>query len=177
MDTTRRCVIRGAGLAILGAAVHARAQRSAGLPRIGYLTPGADPREQASWLGMRDLGYVEGKTIVVDRRSAEGDFSRLPALAAEIVASRPDVFVAVLSAAALAARQATSTIPIVMVGATDPVSHEIRTGDQSAHGRRPGHRRPAGASCARGCGAPVRAPGVRVGERLRQCASRTIKCV
>jgi putative ABC transport system substrate-binding protein len=71
---------------------------------------------------MRELGYVDGKNIVVDRRSAEGDFARLPALAAEIVKNRPDVIVAILSAAAVAAKLATATIPIVIVGVSDPVA-------------------------------------------------------
>jgi putative ABC transport system substrate-binding protein len=74
---------------------------------------------------MRDLGYVDGKTIVVDRRSAEGDFARLPALAAEIVKYRPDVIVAIASASTLAAKEATSTIPIVMVGASDPIAARL----------------------------------------------------
>jgi len=92
------------------------------MPRIGFLTPGANPREPAFWQGMRDLGYVEGKTIVVDRRSAEGDFARLPVLALEIVKNRPDVIVAIASASAMAAKQATATIPIVVIGASDPVA-------------------------------------------------------
>jgi putative tryptophan/tyrosine transport system substrate-binding protein len=73
-------------------------------------------------VGMRDLGYVEGKTIVVERRSAEGDFTRLPALAADLVKRRPDVIVAIVSAASIAASQATSEIPIVIVGVGDPVA-------------------------------------------------------
>jgi putative ABC transport system substrate-binding protein len=92
------------------------------MPRIGLLTPGPNPREPAFLEAMRDLGYVDGKNIVVDRRSAEGDFARLPALAAEIVKNRPDVIVALVSAPALAAKHATSTIPIVMVGVSDPVA-------------------------------------------------------
>ena len=71
---------------------------------------------------MRELGYVDGKTMVVDRRSAEGDLARLPALAAEMVKNRPDVIVAIVSAAAVAAKEATSTIPIVLAGAADPVA-------------------------------------------------------
>jgi ABC-type uncharacterized transport system substrate-binding protein len=109
------------GLAILGVSLGSSAQRTGAMPRIGFLTPGPNPREPAFWQGMRDLGYVDGKTIVVDRRSAEGDFARLPGLAAEIVKNRPDVIVAIASAAANAAKEATSTIPIVMVGASDPV--------------------------------------------------------
>jgi len=120
--TNRRTFVRGAGLAILGVSLGSSAQRAGTMPRIGFLTPGPNPREPAFWQGMRDLGYVEGKTIVVDRRSAEGDFARLPALAAEIVKSRPDVIVAIASAAASAAKEATATIPIVMVGSSDPVA-------------------------------------------------------
>jgi putative ABC transport system substrate-binding protein len=105
----------------VGVSLGAFAQSSGAIPHIGYLTPGANPREQGFWQGMRDLGYVEGKTIAVERRSAEGEFSRLPGLASEIVKTRPDVIVAIVSASSIAAKQATSTIPIVMVGAADPV--------------------------------------------------------
>jgi putative ABC transport system substrate-binding protein len=79
-------------------------------------------REPAFWQGMRDLGYIEGKTIVVDRRSAEGNFSRLPTLASEIVANRPEVIVAIASASTNGASHATSSIPIVMVGVADPIA-------------------------------------------------------
>lgn len=120
--TSRRTFVRTAGAALAFAAMGAHAQRAGGLPRIGYLTPGPNPREAAFWAGMRDLGYVEGRTIVVDRRSADGDFARLPALAAEIVKGKPDLIVAIVSASALAAKEATSTIPIVVVGAADPVA-------------------------------------------------------
>jgi putative ABC transport system substrate-binding protein len=92
------------------------------MPRIVVLAPGPNSSESAFWQGMHDLGYVDGKSIVVDRRSAEGDFARLPILADDIVKSRPDVIVAIVSAAALAAKQATATIPIVMVGVSDPIS-------------------------------------------------------
>lgn len=118
----RRRFVRGAGLAMLGVALDSLAQRNRALPHIGFLTPGPNPREAAFWQGMRDLGYVEGKTIVVDRRSAEGDYARLPALAAEIAKNRPDIIVAVASASAIAAKEATTTIPIVVVGSSDPVA-------------------------------------------------------
>ena len=119
--TTRRAFVGGTAFALASAALGAGARRG-GLPRIGYLTPGPNPREAAFWQGMRDFGYVEGKTVVVDRRSADGDFARLPALAAEIVKGKPDVIVAIVSSSALAAKGATSTIPIVVVGAADPVA-------------------------------------------------------
>jgi putative ABC transport system substrate-binding protein len=71
---------------------------------------------------MRDLGYVEGKSIVVDRRSAEGDQSRLPALAGELVRSQPSVIATIVTAPTIAASRATTTIPIVMVAVGDPVA-------------------------------------------------------
>jgi putative ABC transport system substrate-binding protein len=120
--TDRRTFVRGVGLAALGVSLGVSAQRTGTMPRIAFLTPGPNPREPAFWEGMRDLGYIEGKTIVVDRRSAEGDLARLPALAAEIVKGRPDVIVAITSASTSAAKEATSTIPIVMVGSSDPVA-------------------------------------------------------
>ena len=120
--TNRRTFVRGAGLAILCVSLGSAAQRAGTMPRIGFLTPGPNPREPAFWEGMRQLGYVDGKTIVVDRRSAEGDFARLPALAAEIVKDRPEIIVTIASAATVAAKEATSTIPIVMVGAADPIA-------------------------------------------------------
>ena len=107
--------------ALLTLPLAVEAQQTARLPRIGFLTPGPNPREAAFWQGMRDLGYVDGKTIAIDRRSGESDFARLPALAAQIVKNQPDVIVAIASAATFAAKQATSTIPIVMIGSSDPV--------------------------------------------------------
>ncbi|MFO1325136.1 MAG: ABC transporter substrate-binding protein [Burkholderiales bacterium] len=119
--TDRRTFMHAGGLALLAASLRAHAQKTGALPRIALLTPGNNPREPAFWQGMRDLGYVDGKNIVVDRRSAEGDLTRLPALAAEIVKNRPDVIVALVTASTIAAKNATSTIPIVMVGVSDPV--------------------------------------------------------
>jgi putative ABC transport system substrate-binding protein len=118
----RRTFLYAAALGMLGAALESTAQRAGGLPRVGVLLAGANPREAAFWRAMQQLGYVEGKTIVVERRSAAGDPARLPALAAELTKARPDVIVAMSSAAAVAAKQATSTIPIVFAGSSDPVA-------------------------------------------------------
>ena len=71
--------------------------------------------------GLRELGYVEGKNLVVEYRWAEGRPERLDGLAADLVRQRVDVIVASSQAAALAAKRATTTVPIVMVNATDPV--------------------------------------------------------
>jgi putative ABC transport system substrate-binding protein len=70
---------------------------------------------------LRELGYIDGQNLVLDVRRAEGDFSRLPALAAELVALRPDVILAVATPAVSAARRATSSIPIVMGPTADPI--------------------------------------------------------
>jgi len=118
----RRTFVHVTSLALFGVQGSSAAQRTGAIPRIAFLTPGPSTSEPAFWQSMSDLGYVDGKNVVIDRRSAEGDFARLPALAEELVKSRPNVVVAIVSAAALAAKQATSTIPIVMVGVSDPVA-------------------------------------------------------
>ncbi len=77
--------------------------------------------------GLRDLGYVENKNIVIEFRWAEGQYERLPALAAELARLNVDVLVAVGTPCTIAAKQATSTIPIVMVGVGDPIAAGIVT--------------------------------------------------
>src|SRR5947209_13395980 len=122
LEMDRRAFLHATGLGIVAASADILAQPAGPLPRIGLLTPGPNPREPGFWRGMHELGYTEGKTIVVDRRSAEGNFSRLPVLAKELVANRPDVIVAIASASTNAAKYATTSIPIVMVGVTDPIA-------------------------------------------------------
>ena len=94
--------------------------------RVGYLaavTAAADaPRLEAFRQGLRELGYVEGQNLVIEYRHEGGGFERLPELAAELVRQKPDVLVAVTTNAALAMRRATTTIPIVFMGVTDPVT-------------------------------------------------------
>ena len=72
--------------------------------------------------GLRDLGYVEGRNVVIEYRVAEGKLERYPALAAELVALKVDVIVAGTTPAALAAKQATRALPIVFPAASDPVT-------------------------------------------------------
>lgn len=103
----------------------ANAQQPKKVPRIGFLS-GAPPaalsaRVDAFRHGLRDLGYVEGKNIVIEWRYAEGKLDRLPALAAELVRLKVDVIVSAAPPPTRAAKQATVTIPIVMAFDDDPV--------------------------------------------------------
>ena len=105
----------------------AAAQAPEKVPRVGYISPGSssDParlrRFEAFRQGLRELGYVEGQSIVLEPRWAEGRYDRYPALAADLVRLKVDVIVAVGGAATKAAQQATRTIPIVMSVVIDPV--------------------------------------------------------
>ncbi len=96
------------------------AQQGANVARIGWLfldRLAASARLDAFIQGLRDLGYVEGRNIVIEYRSAEGEPERYPALAAELVALKVDVIVAGNTLTAVAAKQATRTLPIVFVAA------------------------------------------------------------
>src|SRR3981189_2297256 len=103
---------------LLAVAVIAEAQQPTKVPRIGYLSPTSPSvsptRIEAFRQGLRELGYVEGKNIVIEYRYAEGKLDRLPLLAAELVDHKIDVIVTGGNQATLAAKQATSTIPIVV---------------------------------------------------------------
>jgi putative ABC transport system substrate-binding protein len=123
---------RRAFLSAIGVAIAAHlpplatswAQPPARLPRIGVLSPGSDmPNAMIAGLreGLKEAGYVEGRNVQVEYRWAEGRLERLPALAAELVALRPDVIVSVVTPASLAAQAATTEVPIVMVGVGDPI--------------------------------------------------------
>jgi putative tryptophan/tyrosine transport system substrate-binding protein len=113
-------------IALIGGAatwpLAARAQQPK-VARIGYLglvsASWHAPRANAFRAGLRDLGYVEGKDIVIEFRWAEGQYDRLPALAAELVRLNVDVIVTHTVPGAIAAKQATSTIPIVITAASD----------------------------------------------------------
>jgi putative tryptophan/tyrosine transport system substrate-binding protein len=104
----------------------ADAQQAAKIPRIGYVSgsgpnnPG--PEAEAFRQGLRDLGYIEGKNILVEYRYQEGKAERGPSLVAELIQLKVDVLVLVPSPAIRAAKQATKTIPIIMVTTADPVA-------------------------------------------------------
>ena len=99
----------------------AEAQQRARIPRIGYLSARNDQNRDAFRQGLRELGYEEGKNIVVEPRWAEGKTEQLPDLVAELVRLKVDVIVTGVTLAAQAARKLTTTIPIVIVGTGDPV--------------------------------------------------------
>jgi putative tryptophan/tyrosine transport system substrate-binding protein len=126
----RRRFLRCIALGLLAAPLAAEAQQTAVIPRIGYLagdlTTGQHLHE-AFRQGLRDLGYVEGRNVVMEHRDAAGQSERLPALAAELVALRVDVIVSPTTVAALAAKQATRTLPIVFPVAADPVTSGLVT--------------------------------------------------
>jgi putative ABC transport system substrate-binding protein len=116
-------------LALLAAPLVAEAQQAGKVYRVGYLNPGSaalapirlDPLRD----GLRHLGYVEGRSVVIEARWAEGNFARLPELAAELVRLNVDVIVTAATPAAVAAKGATTTIPIVMVDPGDPVATKL----------------------------------------------------
>jgi ABC-type uncharacterized transport system substrate-binding protein len=122
----RRTFITIVGGSILAAPLAVEAQQAAKMPRIGVLATGmagASPKLREAFLqGLRDLGYVEGRNVVIEYRFAEGNFERLPALAAELVALKVDVIWTGATPQALAAKQATKTIPIVCASFADPVT-------------------------------------------------------
>jgi len=127
--TTRRAFLGTLAGGLLAAPLIAEAQPAGKVYRVGYLSASsstANPRIlEAFRQGLRDLGWVEGQNIVIEYRWAEGRFDRLPDLAAELVRLKVDVIVASPAAPALAAKNATGTIPIVFMGAGDPVGQGL----------------------------------------------------
>jgi putative ABC transport system substrate-binding protein len=109
---------------LLALCLPADAQQPAKIPRLGCLlnNPSPDQGRQATFRqALRDLGWIEGENIVIEYRFAEGRFDRLPDLAADLVRLKVDVMIAAPTPGAVAAKKATGTIPIVMVGVGDPV--------------------------------------------------------
>ena len=121
----RRIVISLLATVLLITVPLAEAQQPKKIPRIGYLTASSlsanAARIEAFRQGLRELSYVEGKNIVIEWRSADGKFDRLPALAAELVRLKVAVIVTSGGALTRRAKEATSTIPIVMTNDPDPV--------------------------------------------------------
>jgi putative ABC transport system substrate-binding protein len=123
----RRTFVKGA-VALAAAPLVAEAQQARRVYRIGFLVgirtafnPTSNPTDQEFVEGLREHGYVVGQNLAIEFRSANSRPETMPALAAELVALRVDVMVTQATAPTLAAKQATSTIPIVMFGVADPV--------------------------------------------------------
>jgi putative tryptophan/tyrosine transport system substrate-binding protein len=121
----RREVIAGLGSAATWPMV-ARAQQAGKVVRIGFLGS-ASPSDLANQLavfkaGLRDLGYIEGGNIIIEYRWAEGVYSRFPVLAIELTHSNVDLIVTQGTSGSLAAKLATTTIPIIMVNVGDPIA-------------------------------------------------------
>ena len=156
----RRQFLAAAG-ALVAAPLQALAQTpTTTMPRIGFLgvaNPAAwAPRVDAFRAGLRDLGYVEGKNILIEFRFAEGQYDRLPVLAAELVRLKVDVIVTHSGPGALAAKQATATnpIPVVMTNVGDAVGSGHRREPRPAwreHHRRHVLRHRARGETARSC--------------------------
>jgi putative ABC transport system substrate-binding protein len=129
----RRSFVSGLAAGILAAPLAAEAQPAGKVARIGILSPaspsdaGGKPSDLAVLFaafreGLRELGYVEGQNIKIESRWSEGNYDRLPGLAADLVRLKMDVIVTYGTPASEAAKRATGTIPIVMAAIIDPVA-------------------------------------------------------
>lgn len=123
----RRLVLAAAALACAPRAI--LAQPATRVLRVGMLSESTEGARQAAEKRFRErlaqLGYVEGRTLAIESRYANDVVARLPALAAELIAWKPDVIVAVSTPGAVAAKNATSTLPVVFIGPADPVGSGI----------------------------------------------------
>jgi ABC-type uncharacterized transport system substrate-binding protein len=119
----RACFAAVATLVV--AALAAESQTAAKIPRIGLLSPGLSTApstlREAFLDGLRELGYVDGRTVVIEYRYAEGRDERLSRLASDLVKMKPDVIVAETGRSAEAVKRLTGTIPVVMASSGDPV--------------------------------------------------------
>ena len=120
----RRTFLAGTGAMLLAAPLAAEGQQARKVPVIGYLIERSGPTafDEAFRLGLRELGYSEGRNVVVEYRWADGKAERLPALAAELVRLKVDIIVTSGTPGGLAAKNATSTIPIVLASGGDFVA-------------------------------------------------------
>jgi len=116
-------------LLLLAAVTLAEAQQPKKVPRIGFLSAASASavagRLDAFRQGLTELGYIEGKNIVVEYRYADGKADRLPALAAELVGAELDLIVAATTPGVLAVKKASATVPIVFVDISDPVANGL----------------------------------------------------
>jgi ABC transporter substrate binding protein len=129
----RRTFLWGLAFEALSAPLVVEAQQVGRVPWIDFLSYGApktiaSPEREAFRQGLRELGWIEGQTVTIEYRGAEGNPQRLPALARDLVQLKVDVIVTSGTGAIRAAKEATSTIPIVFVVLTDPVSRGLVKG-------------------------------------------------
>jgi len=122
----RRDFLRALAGAGVGLSVAARTPAAGKIPRIGYLalapiSDSASPERSAFLQGLRELGYIDGKTITIEYQSGEMNVEMLPDAAAELIDRKVDLIVCAGTAAARAAKNATTSIPIVMMFASEPV--------------------------------------------------------
>jgi len=121
----RRTFLAGTGAVLLAAplAAHAQEQKAGKVYRIGFLRAGQPPKPwvEAFQQGLRERGYVDGQNVVVEFRFTDGSFNQLPRLAEELVRLKVDVILASAAPPALAAKKATTSVPIVFVNVFDPV--------------------------------------------------------
>src|SRR5215475_14348962 len=126
----RRAFVTGLG-AVFAAPLAAEAQQPKTVPRIGFVSVNVpavmSARTDAFRQGLSELGYVEGKNIVIESRYADGKLDRLPALAAELVHLKVDIIISAGPQVTRAAKDATGTIPIVMGFDYDPVGNGLIT--------------------------------------------------
>ena len=123
--STRRAFLAGTGAVLVAAplAAEAQEQKAGKVYRIGFLRAGRPPKP---WVepfqqGLREVGYVDGQNVVLEFRFTDGNFDQLPRLAEELVRLKVDVILASSAPPALAAKKATTSVPIVFVGVFDPV--------------------------------------------------------
>ena len=122
---TKKLLIRLLATVFVATVSLAEAQQPAKIPTIGFMRGGSptDPEVDAFRQGLRELGYVEGKNIIIDFRNTEGKTDRFAGVAAELVRLKVDIIVAAGGSAVVpAAKPATDTIPIVMTNPGDPIA-------------------------------------------------------
>ena len=123
MTMSKKVLCLALGLMLLALSFPVEAQQPKKVPRIGFVSGSASPNNVAAFRqGLKNLGYVEGKNILVEYRYLEGKLDRIPSLVAELMHLKVDVFVLTPLSAIRAAKQATKSIPIVMVTTQDPVA-------------------------------------------------------
>ena len=125
----RRAFIGSMAGGLLAAPLAVEAQQAGKVYRVGYLSAASpeatEQMHQAFLQGLKGRGWIEGHNLIVERRWAEGKNERLPALAADLVQRKVDAIVASAEAAALAAKSATSSVPIVILFVADPVGSKL----------------------------------------------------